>query len=79
MGEWEVYFHAFLISAVGGSHPPTSAAQFQGEEPHRTHWVAGWVGPTAGFGAVQNVIFVSARNPTQIPQSSSLQPGHYID
>jgi hypothetical protein len=49
-----VYLHAFLTLALdGGEWSASRHGRFTpGERAHGTHWIGGWVGPTAGLDAV---------------------------
>jgi hypothetical protein len=49
----EIRSHAFLTAALGGgewlaSHPETIYTR---EKSTSTHWIGGWVGPSAGLDA----------------------------
>jgi hypothetical protein len=54
-GGVDLYIHAFLISALDGckwsaSGPGRFASR---EKDPVTHWIGGWVGPTAGLAKVE--------------------------
>jgi hypothetical protein len=68
--EVEVYFHAFLPSALdGGEWLDSGPDRFTaGEISPCTHWIGGWVDPRAGLKAV-------VKRKTTFPSRES-NPGH---
>jgi hypothetical protein len=54
-GGVDVEIHIFLTSAlVGGEWSASHPDRFPcGEIAHGIHWIGGWVGPRAGFEAVE--------------------------
>jgi hypothetical protein len=55
----DVQIHIFLTSALdGGEWSASRPGRFTpGERALSTHWIGGWVGPTAGLDDVENIKF----------------------
>jgi hypothetical protein len=67
-----VYSHIFLTSAlVGGEWSGSHSGRFTlGEGAYGTHWIGGWVEPTAGLGDFEKILDPT-RTRTLTPRSSS--------
>jgi hypothetical protein len=57
----DVYIHIFFTSAlVGGEWSAPRPATYPGERaPGTTHWIGGWVDPTAGLDDVEKGKFLT--------------------
>jgi hypothetical protein len=60
-GEVDVYIHIFLTSAlVEGERPASRPSRFTpGERAPGTHWIGGWVDPSAGLDNVEKRKFLT--------------------
>jgi hypothetical protein len=60
-GEVDVYIHIFLTSALaGGEWSASRPGRFTSRESAPdTHWIGGWVGPTAGLDDVEKRTFLT--------------------
>jgi hypothetical protein len=71
-GGVHVQIHIFLTLALaGGEWPASRPCRFTpGERAPGTHWIGGWVGPTAGLDDVEKILDTTGTR-TLTPPSSS--------
>jgi hypothetical protein len=73
-GEFDVYIHIFLTSALAGVEWSASRrCRFTPEErAHGIHWIGGWVGPRADLDDVEKRILDPTWTRIPTPRSSRL-------
>jgi hypothetical protein len=61
-GGVDVYIHIFLTSALaGGEWSASRSGRFTpGERALSTHWIGGWVNPSAGLDRVEKITFLTS-------------------